>query len=130
MHESREDIESYLMKIGLPYEQLSARRLWNVKAGGQREPAGLDRRTGGGLPHQGHGPAARDAGAALRDAADASTPPRWCTAPSASRADTVVIIDALELENLDFNEFQAVIDDISMAVSKHYPDLSKFRAAA
>jgi hypothetical protein len=42
----------------------------------------------------------------------------------------VVIIDALEMENLDFNEFQAVIDDISMAISKHYPVLSKFRVAA
>jgi hypothetical protein len=42
----------------------------------------------------------------------------------------VVITDALQLENLDFNEFQAVIDDITMAISKHYPVLSKFRAAA
>ena len=38
--------------------------------------------------------------------------------------------DALQLENLDFNEFQAVIDDFAMAVSKHYPVLSKFRVAA
>ena len=42
----------------------------------------------------------------------------------------IVISDALQLENLDFNEFQAVIDDISMAISKHYPVLSKFRVAA
>jgi hypothetical protein len=40
--------------------------------------------------------------------------------------DAIVIIHALELENLDFNEFQAVIDDMTMAVSKHYPLLSKF----
>src|SRR5437588_551160 len=44
--------------------------------------------------------------------------------------EAVVITDALQLENLDFNELQAVIDDISMAISKHYPALSKFRAAA
>jgi hypothetical protein len=42
----------------------------------------------------------------------------------------VVLGGALELENLDYNEFQAVIDDISMAVSKQYPVLSKFRAVA
>ncbi len=42
----------------------------------------------------------------------------------------VVIVHALELENLDFNEFQAVIDDAAMVVSKHYPALSKFRPAA
>ena len=36
--------------------------------------------------------------------------------------DTVVIVHALELENLDFNEFQAVIDDMSMAVAKHHAE--------
>src|SRR4029079_16794941 len=34
--------------------------------------------------------------------------------------------DALELENLDFNEFQAVLDDMAMAVSKHHVSLSRF----
>jgi hypothetical protein len=42
----------------------------------------------------------------------------------------IVIAGALALENLDFNEFQAVIDEIGMAVSKQYPVLSKFRAVA
>ena len=37
---------------------------------------------------------------------------------------------ALAIENLDFNEFQAVTDEIGMAVSKLYPVLSKFRAVA
>ena len=41
----------------------------------------------------------------------------------------VVATDALELENLDFNEFQATVDDISIAVSKHYPLLNKYTAA-
>jgi hypothetical protein len=40
--------------------------------------------------------------------------------------DAVVIVDALELENLDFNEFQAVIDDMSMAVAKHHPNLARY----
>ena len=30
-------------------------------------------------------------------------------------------VHALELENLDWNEFQAVIDDIAMALAKQYP---------
>ncbi len=38
----------------------------------------------------------------------------------------VVATDALELENLDFNEFQASVDDLTLAVSKHYPVLNKF----
>ena len=41
----------------------------------------------------------------------------------------VVTTDALELENLDYNEFQATLDDISLAVTKHYPVLSKFAPA-
>ena len=41
-------------------------------------------------------------------------------------ADSVVIVHALEMENLDLNEFQAVIDDMSMAVAKHQPNLSRF----
>jgi len=40
--------------------------------------------------------------------------------------EAVVLVDALELENLDFNEFQAVIDDMSMAVTKHHPTLTRY----
>ena len=40
--------------------------------------------------------------------------------------DAVVIVHALEIENLDLNEFQAVIDDMSMAVAKHQPSLARF----
>jgi predicted HTH domain antitoxin len=42
----------------------------------------------------------------------------------------VVLTGALELENMDLNEFQAVVDDMGMAVSKLYPVLSKFRDVA
>jgi hypothetical protein len=40
--------------------------------------------------------------------------------------DAVVLVDALELENLDFNELQAVIDDMSMAVSKQHATLARY----
>ena len=40
--------------------------------------------------------------------------------------DAVVLVDALELENLDFNEIQAVIDDMSMAVSKQHAMLARY----
>ncbi len=42
----------------------------------------------------------------------------------------IVLTGALALENLDYNEFQAVIDDMGMAVSRQYQVLSKFRAVA
>lgn len=43
--------------------------------------------------------------------------------------DAVVLVHALELENLDFNEFQAVVDDMSMAAAKQQPTLAPFREA-
>jgi hypothetical protein len=42
----------------------------------------------------------------------------------------VVLTGALALENLDFNEFQAVIDEMGMVISKEYGVLAKFRAVA
>ncbi len=44
--------------------------------------------------------------------------------------DAVVISDALQLENLDYNEFTATIDDITLAVASHHTKLAKFREAA
>jgi len=44
--------------------------------------------------------------------------------------DDVVITDSLQSENLDFNEFQASIDSLSLAINEHYPVLSKFRQSA
>ncbi|MBL8634451.1 MAG: hypothetical protein JNM40_14610 [Myxococcales bacterium] len=41
--------------------------------------------------------------------------------------DAVVICDALQLENLDYNEFAATIDDISLAVASHHSRLGKFK---
>ncbi|MEZ4461190.1 MAG: hypothetical protein R3E66_16020 [bacterium] len=36
----------------------------------------------------------------------------------------VVIVDSLQSENLDYNEFQASIDSIAFAVGDHYTELS------
>lgn len=41
----------------------------------------------------------------------------------------VVATDALQLENLDFNEFQAAVEDIALAVGNHYPILKGLTAA-
>ena len=42
----------------------------------------------------------------------------------------MVIVHALELENLDLNEFQATIDDMSMAVAKHQASLARFTGSS
>lgn len=43
-------------------------------------------------------------------------------------ADNAVLITcALRLGNLDYDEFLATLDDFSLAIGNHYPELSKFR---
>jgi hypothetical protein len=44
--------------------------------------------------------------------------------------DAVVISDALQLENLDYNEFAATVDDITLAVASHLGRLARFREEA
>ena len=39
----------------------------------------------------------------------------------------VILSDALELENLDFNEFQAAVDSMQLALASHLEPLSEFR---
>jgi hypothetical protein len=42
----------------------------------------------------------------------------------ALEGDSVVLSGAQQIENLDFNEFQAMIDDMSMALDKHWDKLA------
>jgi hypothetical protein len=44
--------------------------------------------------------------------------------------ESVVIMDALQSENLDYNEFAATVDDITLAVASHHSRLAKFQEAA
>ena len=44
--------------------------------------------------------------------------------------ESVVISDALQMENLDYNEFAATVDDIALAVASHHSRLAKYREAA
>jgi len=39
----------------------------------------------------------------------------------------IVLIDTLESENLDFNEFQASVESMILTLSSHYELLSKYR---
>jgi hypothetical protein len=39
----------------------------------------------------------------------------------------VIVTEAMELENLDFNEFQATIDSIQMAISAHVEEIAAYR---
>jgi hypothetical protein len=39
----------------------------------------------------------------------------------------IVLIDTLQYETMDYEDFRASLDSFSMALSDHYPILSKFR---
>jgi len=39
----------------------------------------------------------------------------------------VILIDTLQYEGLDFNDFQASLDAIGLALAQHYPILSQYR---
>jgi hypothetical protein len=41
-------------------------------------------------------------------------------------SNAVVATDTLQSENLDFNEFQASVDSLSLCISDHYSKLSEF----
>jgi hypothetical protein len=41
----------------------------------------------------------------------------------------VILSDALELENLDFNEFQAAVDSMQVALASHLESLAPYRTA-
>ena len=44
--------------------------------------------------------------------------------------DTVVLTGALELENLDLNELEAVLSDVDMALTRHVPTLREAAGVA
>jgi hypothetical protein len=122
-----EDIESYLLKIGLPFEAIGP-GMWNIKAEHENlvvsiaGPVVVFRTKIMDLPVQNREP--------LYEALLRLNTTDLVHGAFGIEDSSIVIVNALELENLDFNEFSAVVDDFSLAVSKHYPTLSKFRPAA
>jgi hypothetical protein len=122
-----EDIESFLLRAGLPYETVKP-GLWLVQFGDY-----------GRLAVSIAGPvvafrikvleAPKQGGEELYRTLLQLNTTEMVHGAFGLEGEAVVIVDALELENLDFNEFQAVIDDMSMAVTKHHPRLTRYLAA-
>jgi len=123
----REDIESYLLKTAWPYDQLKP-ELWNLRPEGSENlvvtiagPVLVFRLKVMDVP--------RTEREALFEALLRLNASEMVHGAFAIEDKAVVITHALELENLDFNEFQAVIEDMTMAVGKHYPALAKYHTA-
>jgi hypothetical protein len=120
-----EDIESYLMKIGLPYEQVKS-GIWVLHVPGADNfvvsmagPVVVFRIKLMDLP-------GNDREALFRALLSLNTS-EMVHGAFGLEGDAVVIVHALALENLDLNEFQAVIDDMTMAISKQYPVLAHWK---
>jgi hypothetical protein len=117
---SPEDVESYLLRMGVTHETVKP-GIWLVKVDGQplaisiAGPVVAFRLKVMEIPS--------DSREGLFRKLLALNTTEMVHGAFGIEGDTVVIVHALELENLDFNEFQAVIDDMSMAVSKHRPVL-------
>jgi hypothetical protein len=129
---SKEEIESYLIQLGLPHEEI-ADGMWMTG-----RPEDSERIV---VKYQPPVLVCRVHVMDLPDKEKASREELFQTLLSLNASEMmhgaygleggkVVISDALQLENLDFNEFQATIDDITLAVADHYTRLAKFREAA
>ena len=42
----------------------------------------------------------------------------------------IVLVDTLHYDTMDYEDFRAVLDSFSLALTEHYPILSKFREKA
>ena len=122
-----EDIESFLMRAALPYEAVQP-GLWLVQLGeygrlavSMAGPVLAFRIKVLDVPKQGREEL-------FRTLLQLNTT-EMVHGAFGIEGDAIVIVHALELENLDFNEFQAVIDDMSMAIAKHHASLARYAEA-
>ena len=120
---SAEDVESYLLRMDVAHETVNP-GMWLVKTDGPplvvsiAGPVVAFRVKVMDLPHTGR--------EELYRALLLLNTTEMVHGAFGLEGEAVVIIHALELENLDLNEMQAVIDDMSMAVAKHQPSLAHF----
>jgi hypothetical protein len=120
---SAEDVESYLLRMGVAYETIKP-GIWLVKIDSSAlavsiaGPVVAFRLKVMDLPRSGR--------EELYRTLLALNTTEMVHGAFGLEGDTVVVVHALELENLDLNEFQAVVDDMSMAVPKHHASLARF----
>jgi hypothetical protein len=124
---SAEDVESYLLRMGVTYETIKP-GIWVLQSDGQGRlavsiagPVVAFRLKVMDLPQK-----RREE--LYRNLLELNTT-EMVHGAFGIEGEAVVIVHALELENLDFNEFQAVVDDMSMAIAKHHDGLSRYLEA-
>jgi hypothetical protein len=127
---SREDIESFLVRADVSYEEVGEDGLWLV-----RDPS-----LGENIAIIAAGPLLlfRVKVLELQEIEDKASLYEQLLSLNASDLvhgaygisdGSVVLTCTLQLENLDYNELQSVLDDFSLALANHYEQLTKFRVA-
>ena len=127
---TREDIESYLARAEVPYEVVGDEGMWLVR----------DSSLGENIAIQAAGPLLlfRVKVLELREVGDKAALYEELLRLNASDLvhgsygitdEAVVLTCTLEIENLDYNELQAVLDDFSLALANHYEKLARLRVA-
>jgi hypothetical protein len=125
---TREDMESYLVRLGMPYEEVE-KGLWIL----HDEHEGIDNIVVHYAP-----PVAifrvklmdldGDDSALFRRLLELNASDMVSGAYGLENS-SVVVVETLQTENLDFNEFRAAVDSLSMAITDHYRTLRDYRRA-
>lgn len=126
---TREDIESYIVRLGMPYEEVDT-GLWII----HDEHDGIDNLVIHFAP-----PVAvfrvklmdldGDHPALYRRLLELNAS-EMVSGAYGIENNSVVCVESLQVENLDFNEFQAAVDSLSLAITDHYETLRAVRAGA
>jgi len=127
---SRDDIESYLARAEVPYEEVGRDGMWLVHDSSQGEKIAIQAADSlllfrvkvlelDEIP---------DKAALYEELLNLNASDLVHGAYGISNG-AVVLTCTLQLENLDYNEVQGVLDDFSLALANHYEKLSKFRVA-
>jgi hypothetical protein len=123
-----EDIESYLLRLGMPFEPVAA-SMWRLQVQDHESlivslagPVVVFRLKVMELPAHNR--------ERLYETLLHLNTTEMVHGAFGLEKDAVVVVAALALEDLDYSEFQTTVDDITLAVSKLYPVLSKFKEAA
>jgi hypothetical protein len=127
---ARDDIESYLARAEVPYEEVGEDGMWLVRDSSLGENIAIQAADSLLL--------FRVKVLELREVTDKAALYEELLNLNASdlvhgaygiSEDAVVLTCTLQMENLDYNELQAVLDDFSLALANHYEKLTKFRVA-
>ncbi|HET7231118.1 MAG TPA: YbjN domain-containing protein [Longimicrobium sp.] len=126
---TRDDVESYLLRTGLDHEEIGE-GMWLVAGGSAgivihlSPPLLVFRMKVMDLP--GDEPRC---GQLFRRLLELNATDLIHAAYGLEEGD-VILTESLEVENLDFNEFQATIDSFQMALASHMDALAEYRDCA